>query len=58
MANHYANAIDVIMSNLDYKEKVAICVDYAKRHPKAFVTAAANAGNDMAKKHVKEHDNA
>lgn len=36
--NHYAKAIDLLESDLDHR---AIVVDYAKRHPAAFIKAAS-----------------
>ena len=46
--NHYANAIDVIANDLLSHQMKKICIDYAQRHPKAFVKASAEAGNKEA----------
>lgn len=48
MANHYASAIDVIAMEMSLEHMRQVCIDYAKRHPKAFVAAAAEAGNKRA----------
>lgn len=48
MNNPYADAIDVIARDMDLHHMKLVCIDYAKRHPKAFVHAAANAGNKRA----------
>ena len=44
--NYYAQAIDVLESLEDGKSTRAIVVEFAKRHPKAFIDAAKSVTTD------------
>ena len=44
--NYYAQAIDVLESLEDGKSTRAIVVEFAKRHPKAFIDAAKSVITD------------